>query len=91
MTLTDAQALSAQREIDIGYARKDFLEYVLEVKPDYKVSWFNQIVCDRLTKLHSEEGKRIKQTREKAIRKKAKRQFIFNIYEMFIFLVRKPI
>ena len=57
--VSDEEILSLQRSVDIEYARQDFLEYVMEVKPDYKVEWFNQIICDRLTKLYHEEGKRI--------------------------------
>lgn len=59
MSVSSSALVSKLRQDDIEAAQDDFLDFVLEVDESYKVAWFNQILCDRLTRLQKEKGKRI--------------------------------
>lgn len=47
------------RASDLQWARKDLLEFILEVMPSYKVNFHHEIICKRLTRMYSQKGQRI--------------------------------
>lgn len=47
------------RKANVLAARRDFLEFVLQVRPQFKVNFHHEIICDRLTRLASESGQRL--------------------------------
>jgi predicted phage terminase large subunit-like protein len=59
MRTQSIELLEDMRESDLRWARKDLLEFILEIMPQYKVNFHHRIICDRLTKLLWQKGQRL--------------------------------
>lgn len=53
------ELLKSLEQKNIMEARRDLLEFILEVRPNFKVNFHHEIICDRLTRMISQTGQRV--------------------------------